>query len=185
MIARAPFRFTVERYDAMIDAGIFGENDAVELIRGEIVRKMPIGDKHSACLMRLNEYLVQQIGKRAMFGIQNPIVLPDSEPEPDVSVVKRKDNYYADGKPRAEDVLLIIEVADSSLEFDRVDKLPIYAEAAIPEYWIVNLIEDLVEIYRDPDGSTYATTNIVRRGDSIALLHLPDVTIAVSDILPS
>lgn len=184
MIARAPFRFTVERYDAMIDAGILGENDRVELIRGEIVPKMPIGDRHSACLMRLNEHLVQAIGKRAMFGIQNPIVFPDSEPEPDVSVVKRKDNYYADGKPRAGDVLLIIEVADSSLEFDREDKLPIYAEAGIVDYWIVNLIDDVIEVYRDPAGLNYDSSSVARRGDSIALLALPDVAVAVSDILP-
>ena len=184
MIARGPFRFTVERYDAMIDAGILDENDRVELIRGEIVPKMPIGDRHSACLMRLNEYLVQAIGKRAMFGIQNPIVFADSEPEPDVSVVRRKDNYYADGKPRAADILLIIEVADSSLEFDREDKLPIYAEAGIPEYWIVNLIDDVIEVYRDPHRSTYATTSLVRRGESLAPQGLPDVTIAVSDVLP-
>ena len=168
----------------MIDAGIFGENEAVELIRGEIIPKTPIGDRHSACLMRLNEHLVQAIGKRAMFGIQNPIVFPDSEPEPDVSVVRRKDNYYANGKPLAEDVLLIIEVADSSLEFDREGKLSIYAEAGIAEYWIVNLIDDVIEIYRDPAGSSYANTTISRRGDSISLLALPDVTIAVSDILP-
>lgn len=184
MIARPPFRFTVEQYDEMIDAGIFGENDAVELIRGEIVPKMPIGDSHSACLMRLNEYLVQAIGKRAIFGIQNPIVFPDSEPEPDVSVVKRKDNYYADGKPRAGDVLLIIAVVDSPLEFDREDKLPIYAEAGITEYWIVNLIDDVIEVYRDPAGQMYRSQSTARRGDSLTLLGLPDVTIAVSDILP-
>jgi Uma2 family endonuclease len=184
MIARAPFRFTVERYDAMIDAGIFDENDAVELIRGEIIPKMPIGDRLSACLMRLNEHLVQAIGKRAMFGIQNPIVFPDSEPEPDVSVVRRKDNYYADGKPRAGDVLLIIEFADTSLEFDREDKLPIYAEAGITDYWIVNLIDDVIEVYRDPAESKYDSSSLARRGDSLALLALPDVSVAVGDILP-
>lgn len=184
MIAPNPFRFTVERYDAMIDAGIFGENDAVELIRGEIIPKMPIGDRHSACLMRLNEHLVQAIGKRAMFGIQNPIVFPDSEPEPDISVVQRKDNYYADGKPRAGDVLLVIEVADSSLEFDREDKLPIYAEAGIAEYWIVNLIEDTVEVYRDPADDSYRSHRLAKRGETVTLLALPDVSIAVNDILP-
>jgi Uma2 family endonuclease len=184
MIARAPFRFTVERYDAMINAGIFGENDAVELIRGEIVPKMPIGDRHSACLMRLNEHLVQAIGKRAMFGMQNPIVFSDSEPEPDVSVVKRKENYYADGKPRPDDLLLVIEVADSSLEFDREEKLPIYAEAGIAEYWIVNLIDDVVEVYRDPAGKSYRSHRLAKRGESLSLLHLPDVAIAVSDIVP-
>ena len=184
MIAPNPFRFTVERYDAMIDAGILDENDRVELIRGEIRPKMPIGDRHSACLMRLNEHLVQAIGKRAMFGMQNPIVFSDSEPEPDVSVVKRKENYYADGKPRPADVLLIIEVADSSLEFDREDKLPIYAEARIPEYWIVNLVDDVIEVYRDPAGKAYRSRTVAKSGESASLLHLPDVSIAVSDILP-
>jgi len=184
MIARAPFRFSVKRYDAMIDAGIFGENDAVELIRGEIVSKMPIGDRHAACVRRLNEYLVQRIGARAMFGIQDPIVFPDSEPEPDVSVLQRRENFYADSKPRPDDVLLLIEVADASLAFDREEKLPLYAQSKIAEYWIVNLCDDLIEVYRDPAGEEYRSQTIVRRGDSLTLLALPDVTIAVSDILP-
>lgn len=184
MIARAPFRFTVERYDAMIDAGILGENDRVELIRGEIVPKMPIGSPHAACVTRLMRLLNRVVGARAVISPQNPVRFFDSEPEPDVTVLKPRKDDYANSKPVPDDVLLIIEVADSSLEFDRQYKLPIYAEAGIAEYWIVNLIDDVVEVYRDPAGATYRNESLARRGDSLTLLALPDVTIAVSDILP-
>ncbi len=184
MIARPPFRFTVEQYDEMIDAGILDENVRVELIRGEIVPKMPIGDNHSACVKRLNLFLGRAAGPRAIIGIQDPIRLTDSEPEPDVSVVAPRADFYADGKPGPNDIMLLIEVADSSLEFDREDKLPIYAEAGIAEYWIVNLQEEVIEVYRDPAEEVYRNQTIARRGDSLTLLALPDVTVAVRDILP-
>lgn len=185
MIARKPYRITVDRYDKMIAAGIFTENDAVELIRGEIVPKMPIGSHHAACVKRLNEYLIRSLGGRAIVGVQDPIVLADSEPEPDVTVLKRRSDYYAEDKPTADDVLLVIEVADSSLEFDREDKLAIYAEAGIGEYWIVNLLEGAIEVYRDPAGLEYRSRRVVAPGESVSLLHLPDVAIAADDVLPS
>lgn len=184
MIAPGPFRFTVERYDAMIDAGILGENDAVELIRGEIVPKMPIGSRHLSCVMRLTRQLTLLCGDMALVSPQNPVRFADSEPEPDVAVLRPRPDDYADAKPEPPDVLSIIEVADASLEFDREDKLPIYAEAAIREYWIVNLPDEVIEVYRDPAGKSYRSRRVARHGDSLTLLALPNVTIAVSDILP-
>jgi Uma2 family endonuclease len=185
MIARKPYRITVDRYDKMIAAGILTENDPVELIRGEIVTKMPIGSYHAACVNRINEYLIRNLGVRATIGIQNPIVLADSEPEPDVTVLKRRSDYYADDKPAAEDVLLVIEVADSSLDFDRDEKLAIYAEAGIGEYWIVNLLDSVIEVYRDPAGSEYRSRRVVAPSEIVSLLHLPDVAIDAADVLPS
>jgi Uma2 family endonuclease len=140
---------------------------------------------HAACVKRLNESLARALGGEAMLGVQDPILLADSEPEPDISVLKRRDDYYADAKPGPADVLLVIEVADTTLEFDRENKFSIYAEAGIAEYWIVNLQDDVVEVYRNPAGMSYRSQSVARRGDSILLLHLPKVAIAVSDILPS
>jgi Uma2 family endonuclease len=184
MIAHKPYRIAVEKYDQMIAAGIFTENDAIELIRGEIVPKMPIGSLHAACVKRLNEFLIRNFGDRATIGVQDPIVLSDSEPEPDISVLKRRSDYYSTGKPTADDVLLVIEVADSSLEFDRENKLSIYAEAGIGEYWIVNLLENIVEVYREPAGSTYASRQDLSRGQTLAIGVLGGTTIDVAEVLP-
>jgi Uma2 family endonuclease len=184
MIAHKPYRIAVEKYDQMIAAGIFTENDAIELIRGEIVPKMPIGRLHAACVKRLNDYLIRNFGDRTTIGVQDPIVLADSEPEPDITVLKRRSDFYAAGKPKADDVLLVIEVADSSLEFDRENKLSIYAEAGIAEYWIVNLLDGVVEVYREPAGSNYASRHDARRGDSLEIRNLPGTSIAASEILP-
>ena len=122
--------------------------------------------------------------KQATVGVQDPIVLGTSEPEPDISLLRRRSDFYADGKPGPNDVLLIIEFADSSLEFDREDKLPIYAEAGISEYWIVNLPDDVIEVYREPAGENYRDQTVARRGDTLTLLKLPSVTVIVNDILP-
>jgi Uma2 family endonuclease len=184
MIARQPYRIAVEKYERMIAAGILTENDRVELINGEIVPKMPIGSRHAACVTRLTEYLIRNFGNRATIGVQNPIVLADSEPEPDITVLKRRSDFYATGKPTADDVLLVIEVADSSLEFDRENKLSIYAEAGIGEYWIVNLLENIVEVYREPAGSTYASRQDLSRGQTLAIGVLGGTTIDVAEVLP-
>jgi Uma2 family endonuclease len=177
---RTPHRFTVAEYDRMIDQGILKEDARVELIRGEIVAKMPIGDPHVACVDRLNRLLVLAVGDQATVSIQNPIRLADSEPEPDV-VLKRRDFY---GKPGPADILLVIEVADASLEDDREVKRPLYAENSIAEFWIVNLIDHCVEVHCEPraDG-TYAEVRTVRAGDAIDVGAIPGVTVTVADLL--
>jgi Uma2 family endonuclease len=184
MIAHKPYRIAVEKYDQMIAAGIFTENDAIELIRGEIVPKMPIGSQHAACVTRLVRQLIRSLGESAIVSPQNPIRLSDSEPEPDVAVLRPRADDYAEGKPTADDVLLVIEVADSSLEFDRENKLSVYAEAGIAEYWIVNLLESIVEVYREPEGSNYASRHDARSGETLEIRHLAGASIAASEILP-
>lgn len=181
---RVPHRFSVDDYDRMIVTGILNENDRVELIRGEILEKMPIGDAHSGVVNRLTRLLVRRTGDDAVVSIQNPLQLVDSEPEPDTMVLRPRADFYESGKPRAEDVLLLIEVADSSLEFDREVKLPIYAEAGIREFWIVNLSESHVEVYRGPQSNgAYRDRRDVRPGEQIELLGLPGATIDVAEIL--
>jgi Uma2 family endonuclease len=185
MTARLPpHRFTVPQYEKMIDVGILNEDDRVELIRGEIVAKMPIGDLHIACIDRLTRQMIRKVGDDAIVSIQNPIRLADSEPEPDLVLKRPRDDFYASGKPGAADVLLLIEVADSTLDRDRDVKRPLYAENGITEYWIVNLPDRCLEVYRQPrpDG-TYADVRMLRPGDTADVAALPGVAVPVADIL--
>src|SRR5262245_5832253 len=183
MVMKPPAqRFTVAEYDAMIARGILTENDRVELIRGEIVPKMPIGDPHIDCVDQLNYLLTGAIRGIARVSIQNPIHLADSEPEPDIVLKRRPDANSRYTKPDPPDVFLIIEVAESSLDYGRNVKRPLYAENGIVEYWIVNLIDRCLEVHRQPrpDG-TYADMRTLRVGETIDIVALPGVTIAVAD----
>jgi Uma2 family endonuclease len=177
-------RYSVDDYEEMIRLGVLSENDRVELIRGEILTKMPIGPRHAASVTGLNEALGVQLTGRASLRIQDPIRLSDSELEPDLSVVRRRADRYAAGHPRPADILLIAEVSDSSLDEDRTVKKALYAEAGIVEYWIINLVDDCLEVYRDPhpDG-TYGDERVFQRGDIAEIAALPGVAVAVAEIL--
>lgn len=177
-------RYSVDDYEEMIRIGVLSENHRVELIRGEIIAKMPIGPRHAASATGRNEALEPQLAGRASLRIHDPIRLPDSEPEPDLSVVRRRADRYAAGHPRSADIFLVAEVSDSSLDEDRTVKRALYAEAGIVEYWIINLVDDCLEIHRDPrpDG-TYGDLRILRRGDVADIAGLPGVAVAVAEIL--
>jgi Uma2 family endonuclease len=177
-------RYSVDDYEEMIRLGVLTENDRVELIRGEIVPKMAIGPKHSRCVKRLNRVLVPRTIGIAVVGIQDPVRLVDSEPEPDVSLARPPEEQYASRHPGPADIFLIIEVSDSSLNDDRNIMLPMYAQAGISEYWIVNLVDDCLEVYRDPqpDG-TYREARVLRRGESTNIAALPGVVVAVDEVL--
>jgi len=179
---RTPHRFTVAEYDRMIDQGILKEDACVELIRGEIVAKMSIGDAHIACVDRLTQLMLGLVGSEAVVSIQNPIRLADSEPEPDLVLKRRRQEFY--GKPAPADILLVIEVADASLEDDREVKRPLYAENGIAEFWIVNLIDRCLEVHRQPrtDG-TYVEVRILRAGETVAIGAIPDVVVAVAEVV--
>lgn len=143
-------RFTIEEYHRMGEVGILGEDDRVELIDGWIVKMSPIGSQHAACVSLLNRVL-RAVESTAIVRVEDPIILnDDTEPQPDIAVVRFKANLYADAHPRPEDVLLLIEVAETSLEEDREIKLPRYAASSIPEVWIVNLMAHMIEVYREP-----------------------------------
>lgn len=174
------YKLSIDKYEQMIRAGILTENDRVELIRGELLDKMPIGDAHVEVVNRLNRMFVKLLDESVTVSVQNPLVLVDSEPEPDLALYTRR----AGGKARPGDVHLVIEVADSSLEFDRTVKLPLYAEAGIRELWIVNLIDERVEVYQQPqlDG-TFAQGFIMARGDEVQPLAFAGVKLAVNEIL--
>jgi Uma2 family endonuclease len=178
-------RFTVEDYDVMLEHGILTENDRVELIRGEILEKLPIGNKHAAGVKRINRLFSHRVGNLVLVGVQDPIRhTNDSEPEPDVTLLRLRADFYASGKPRPADVLLLVEVSDSTLDFVRDVKRPLYAEARLTEYWILNLVEDCLEVYRQPQADgTYAEVQILRRGQQVEITALPGIVFDVADLL--
>jgi Uma2 family endonuclease len=167
----------------MGEAGVFSPDDRVELIEGEIVEMSPIGEPHAASVDVMAEMLREALGRSVIIRVQNPIVLNDhSEPQPDISVLKRRDDFYRHAHPRTEDVLLVIEVSDSTLEYDRQIKVPLYARAGIPEVWIVNINEERVETFADVSGGTYQTTAFVSRGEEVQSRSLADLRLGVSEI---
>ena len=176
--------FSVDQYEEMAQAGILNENDRVELLRGEVVEKMTVGPSHAACVKRLNRLFHLRFGTIATIAVQDPIQTTSSEPEPDLALLKLDDDFYAKGTPRSEDVLLVVEVSEASLETDRTLKCEIYAEAGIPEYWIVNLVDQCLEVHRQPLSSgTYASVQHLDRTASIAPLHFAGCVLLVSELL--
>lgn len=182
----APTRrlFTREEYHRMGEAGIFTEDDRVELIRGEIVEMSPIGRRHVAFVDNLTALLVVRVTGRAIVSVGNPVALSDdTEPQPDLKVLRRRTVPYKEREAWADDVLLLVEVADSSLKYDRTTKLRIYAEAAIPEYWVVDCTAEAIEVHRTPEGSRYRDVNRISGGDAtITLQAFPDVSLALAEI---
>ena len=147
--------WTIDGYHRAIEAGIFGEDDPLELLFGEIIPKMPVGEPHTQCLKVLNLRFVLQFREQYYYQVQDPIsLLDDSEPEPDYAIVTHKKYSRRTGQPGPDDVHLLIEVADSSLESDRGPKARAYALAGIEEYWIINLRARQLELYLHPDRSS-------------------------------
>jgi hypothetical protein len=180
---RNRLRFSVSRYEQLIDAGILTENDPVELIRGEILEKLPAGVQHASCIKRLNHKFSEVFGQQITIGVQDPIRLTDSEPEPDLILLKPRDGFYANDTPIPADVLLIVEVADSTLDYDRDVKLRLYAENRIVEYWVVNLLDHRLEVYRQPLAvGSYRHVQMLGAGDQIAIQSLPGPTFSVADM---
>jgi len=177
-------RFTREEYHRMADAGILHEDDRVELIEGEIVLMTPIGRRHAACVAELNRLLVPAVGNRALLWPQNPITLPnESEPQPDIVLLRPRADRYRQDDARPEDVLLLVEVADTSQRYDRTVKLPLYGAAGIPEVWIVDLAGEVIEVYRRPTPSDYSQVERVGRGGVVAPGAFPDIVLPVDTIL--
>jgi len=177
-------RFTLDEYHRMAQAGILNEDDRVELIRGEIVQLTPIGSRHASCVARLTDMLLGSVRGRAVLWPQNPLtILPDSEPQPDVILLRYRKDFYRHALPRPEDVVLLIEVADSSLRYDRRLKAPLYAEAGVQEYWIVDLEGCAVEVYRTPSGDRFESVERAGLTATLAPLAFPDVQIPAASIL--
>jgi Uma2 family endonuclease len=177
-------RFTVHDFHRMAQAGIFSEDDRVELLDGEIIEMTPIGSRHAACVARLTKILCHRLGETAIVWVQNPIRLDDrSEPQPDVVLLRPRPDFYARAHPCPDDVLLLIEVADTTHELDRDVKLPLYAKAEIREVWIVDLTGGTVQVYRQPSLQGYQTSTQARGVEQLMPEALPHLAISASDIL--
>jgi Uma2 family endonuclease len=175
-------RFTVEDYHRMAEAGILTEDDRVELIAGEVVEMTPIGGPHMGGVNRLNELLTRQVAGSAIVSVQNPIQLStDGEPQPDIALLRR--DAPRDAVPTAADVLLVIEVADTSLAFDRDVKLPLYAAAGIPEAWLFDVGGEALERHSEPRAGEYRLIARARRGESLPSTVLPALVLPVDAIL--
>ena len=182
-VAATRRRFTVEEFCAMAEAGILAEDERVELLDGEIFVMPPIGPPHEDGTTRLSRDLILRLGDRAWVRVQNSVRLNDfGLPEPDIAVVRFRNDYHRN-RPTPADVLLVIEVADSSLRRDRELKLPHYAAAGIPEVWIANVPARQVEAFHDPVDGVYQSRRVVPADGQISPIAFPDVVLTVGGFL--
>jgi Uma2 family endonuclease len=177
-------RFTVAEYYRMAESGILRPDERVELIAGEIVAMSPIGSPHASCVKRAVALFSARLAGRATLSIQDPVLLDDqSEPEPDVALLRPRADFYKSAHPGPADVLLLIEVMDTSAPFDRGVKLPLYARAGIPEVWLLDLNGDRIEAHRRPVNGVYTEVQIRLRGQRLAPGAFPDIEVGVDEIL--
>lgn len=174
----------VQEWQRLGEANIFAQNARIELIEGEILEMPPIGFYHAGHLKRLNKLFRHLINSQIIVSVQDPLRLSNlSEPQPDFMLLRPENSDYTTRHPNAEDVLLLIEVADSSLSYDQNEKLHLYAHYQIAEYWLLNLNDNCLEVYRQPHHDLYQQKTTLRKGDNITLSQLNDITIKIGDIL--
>jgi hypothetical protein len=167
----------------MAETGVLEPDERVELIEGEIVEMSPIGARHARCVDRLNALLVPLVTGRAIVRVQGPVLLsPISEPQPDVALLAWRQDFYAEA-PGPADILLAVEVADSSLLTDRRVKVPLYGRSGVPETWLVDLVANRVEVHRDPGPSGYASTTMCRGGEAVFVEALPDLVVVAETLI--
>jgi Uma2 family endonuclease len=179
-------RFTVEEYHRMGEAGILPEDSRLELIRGDIVVREPISAYHAGTVDRLNRLWTSRLGDRAIVRVQNPVQFPreDTELQPDLMLLRPREDFYTTRHPEAADVLLLIEVADTTLRLDRRVKIPLYARAGVREVWLVDLTTARLEVSRQPVGDRYDSVRILARGEPVLPEAFPDLSIGVADLVP-
>ncbi len=179
-------RLSVETYDSMIEKGILNENDNVELLNGIVIEKMPKGTKHTSTTRFITKFFYRILDENVVIQVQDPIRLNDfSEPEPDIVLAQPDENDYQKRHPSPEDILLIIEVSDSTIYFDRTDKALAYSNAGIVQYLIVNVEKNTIEDYRKPTTDGYQSKQTYETGETFSLIAFPEIEIAVKDFLPN
>jgi len=175
-------RFTVDEYHRMAEVGIFHPDERVELIEGEIVQMSPIGPRHAGCVINATRLFITRLGDRAVVSPQNPVIIqPRSEPQPDLLLLRPRAVSYSREHPTPEDVLLAVEVADTTVRFDRLVKARLYARAGIAEFWLFLTTDNLVEVYRAPGADGYTSMTEHGAGQTLSPLVFPDVAFSVTD----
>ena len=184
MPAQTRHRFSVREYYRMGETGVLTPDARVELLNGEIIDMSPIGPFHGGVVTYLTEVFAVRSRGRWLTRVQNPLRLSEeSEPQPDLLLVKPCADFYRKRHPAPEDVYLLVEVSETSLEVDRDEKLPAYGRAGIPEAWLVDLNEETVEVYREPHFSGYASRTVLRAGQKVAPQAFPDVAVDMAELL--
>jgi Uma2 family endonuclease len=178
-------RWTVAEYHRMGEVGLLNEDSRVELIDGEIVEMAPIGSAHGGNVKRFIRLFSKVIGNKAIIAAQDPVVLSGyAEPQPDISILRWRADDYEQSNPHPEDVLLLIEVADSTLRYDRDVKIPLYAKNGIPEVWLLDIPNRKLEIYREPINGEYRQRDCRQTGQ-IAPILCPDAIIDLAELFPN
>lgn len=191
MTAVTAKRFSIAEYHRLGELGFFAPDERVELIRGEIIIMAAKGRLHSVCNSLLLEELVILLARRARLRVQEPIILSDdSEPEPDVVIARNRDDNYLSSHPEPADILLVIEVSDSTLKYDRTTKLSLYAETGISNYWIFNLVDNQLEMHSEPyqkqNGSySYQLQRIVLPNQTVVIPGFPELSLDLSSVFPA
>jgi Uma2 family endonuclease len=178
-------RFTIEEYHRMGEAGILGDDERLELIAGHIVVREPIGSRHAGTVDRLNRMWTVRLGERAIVRVQNPVVLPNeaSELQPDLMLLTPRADFYTESHPTPPDVLLLIEVADTSLLLDRRVKMPLYARGGIREAWLCDLTTGRVDVHRNVTGGRYASVRTFTSTQRLTVEAFPDLSVAAGELL--
>jgi Uma2 family endonuclease len=176
--------FNVDEYYRMAEVGLLSEDDRVELIEGEIIEMSPIDSTHGGTVKRSSSFLNRKLGDICVISVQDPIRLNDfSEPQPDLALLKPRKDFYSKTHPKAEDVLVVIEMADTSLAYDRNVKLPLYARAGIAESWLIVLAKEVIEIHTQPKNGKYQKTQRLKRGKALVSPTIPSFSCKVDDLL--
>jgi Uma2 family endonuclease len=178
-------RFTVEQYDRMGETGILPDDPRIELLHGHIIVREPTGSRHAGTVHRLNRLWTSRLHEQVIVSVQNPVQFPkkDSELQPDIMLLKPRDDFYTRAHPLADDVLLLIEVADTSRRLDRRVKVPLYARGGIRETWLCDLVTEHVEVYRAPMDGRYRSVRALTRGETLAPLAFPDIQLTVEALI--
>jgi len=182
--------FSIEDYHRLTELGFFGAEERVELVRGQFIEMVAKGTAHEVCITNLNKELIFLLGNRATIRVHSPIILPpDSEPEPDLTIAVNKIDNYLSNHPSAVDILIVVEVSDSSLNYDRAIKLPLYAEYGIVHYWLFNLLDNCLETYAEPYQKPQCDCNYrlkrIVSAEAIAFPSFPDLSLDLAKIFPS
>jgi Uma2 family endonuclease len=177
--------FSVAEYDQMISAGVFTDDDRLELIDGEILEMSPIGERHAACVRKANHTLVHLLGSRSLVSVQCPIDAGGwSRPQPDVALLVPRADFYSGAHPGPRHVQVVIEVSDTSLDYDAQVKVPLYARAGFKEVWLIDLGSAVVVVFTQPREGRYTHERTYERGEVVVSRRFPGLSVAVDDLLP-